>query len=850
MKTDQDKSIRSYGSIYSGDNSLTEEAPRVAALDRYKLLDGSQDPVLDTLVAIAAEMTEAPIAVVTLLDEKEQWLKAKVGLNVDKTPKDISFYQFTVSTKKPLIVENALLDDRFNKSPLVIDGPKLRSYAGFPIITLDGFALGAFAILDTKPRKFDATHLKRLQHLSSLVMRHFETQLNEGTLRLVKHLQKSALAMQCKDYRNGEGKYIECNESAKITQKMNDSPVLGKTDFQFYTSELADDVRKGDLDALTTNKEISTNTYSIREDGTKRYYKAWRFPLPDQGGMHRYIWNIAVDVTEEYTLRNENLEFIEQLKDQKIELTKALQESEQAKERLERAELLGRFGNWELSLPGDEVRMSVGMQAIFFSDKPSVTLDEFFARIHKDDLKKVRAYNEKVLSGQLKEIDIDYRIYDEQIGEIYLRAKGTCEFNSQGEVTKAIGTTLDCTNQKILEKELISKRNEALAAADAKSAFLANMSHEIRNPLHSILGNASILEKKYLPRDVSQMVEQINFSGETLLHLINDILDFSKFDSDTFKPNLETVNLPKLLENIRSMHKSLLDREKLTIELVICAEMQATILIDKDSLKQILINLVNNAIKFSSKGPIQIEVKRIEDKGTAFVEFHVKDQGIGIAEKDIGILFEKFSQVESPATKKVRGSGLGLAICKTLCEKNKGTIWVESKLGYGSAFCFRLPFEEQVKISTELASNTRPFKNGLDLESEDLSKRMPLKILLVDDCKINRDVTGHFLEYIGYKPDLAESGFEALKLIEGGNRYDYIFMDLHMPKMDGIETTIRIRSYLGNENKKLKIVALTADLMAKRKSDCMNAKFDGFLTKPMMLDDLHHFFLERLDCTD
>ncbi len=381
------------------------------------------------------------------------------------------------------------------------------------------------------------------------------------------------------------------------------------------------------------------------------------------------------------------------------------------------------------------------------------------------------------------------------------------------------------------KQEIESALQTAEAAVQTKARFLANMSHEIRTPMNGIIGMSNLLLASITDKAAIEKLKIIQNCGNSLLDLINDVLDFSKLEAN--KVELETQPFPlhatvqEIVEllNTRALEKGV------TLSYRQEPRVPSWIAGDLIRFKQVLTNLVGNAVKFTEMGRIEIISKAVQlDSGKWKIEFEVKDTGIGISAQAQDKLFQSFSQVDALTTRRFGGTGLGLAICKELCQKMGGAIWVESVLGKGSNFFFTLVADEVQAIDASTSAN--PFA-AFDPE---MGKQHPLRILIVEDNRTNQLVVVGLLGKLGYKANVAAHGKEALAYLEK-QTYDLILMDCHMPEMDGFEATQRIRAETPSSERP-RIVALSASAMKEDRDRCKAVGMDGFLRKPITISAL------------
>ena len=404
--------------------------------------------------------------------------------------------------------------------------------------------------------------------------------------------------------------------------------------------------------------------------------------------------------------------------------------------------------------------------------------------------------------------------------------------NKDGNIIGLIGVSQDVTQQKLYEVELEKAKELAEQGMKAKSLFLANMSHEIRTPLNGIIGMSQIIMQTDLTEKQNEYFRTIINSGDSLISLINDILDFSKIEAGKIEFDNKNFQIGDILYDISNILSIRAEDKGLEFSYTIDEKIPGILNGDRYRIKQIILNLANNAVKFTEKGRVNIKViLHKEESDNVVLKILVEDTGIGISEEKIPKLFLSFSQIDASTTKTYGGTGLGLAISKKLSQMMNGDIGVESKLDEGSTFWFTIKVKHAEKVVDKVENE--------DNSIEKFEIREGLKVLLAEDNVVNQKIASFNLKKLGYSIVIAENGEMAVQKFQQ-EKFDLILMDIQMPVMNGFDASIKIRE-IEKENPEsdpIPIIALTANAMKGDMEKCISAGMDSYLSKPFKTNEL------------
>ncbi len=571
--------------------------------------------------------------------------------------------------------------------------------------------------------------------------------------------------------------------------------------------------------ALNAGETFEGEILNYRKDGTPFWNELSLTPIPSEEGQPIQFIGIQHDVTGRKRA------------EEKVRLSS---------ERLETATKAGGVGVWEFDCQAGLVTWDKQMFALYGQSREgsNAVYERWAGSLHPEDRARTEAELADALHDKTKPFNTEFRIIRKDDGATrYIRAIASLLYDQSGNPWRMIGTNLDVTEERehehalalglAQEKEL---SEQARAGDRAKGEFLAVMSHEIRTPLNGILGFSELLAKTpELPAESRDYVETITSSGEALLRILDDVLDFSRLEAGHVQMERTRFAPREILGDIRTLLSQQAREKGLTLEVAMDASIPEYLAGDAGRLRQILLNLTGNALKFTEAGTVTLGLR--PRQGETKHEFFVKDTGGGITPAQVKKIFQPFTQADSTISRRHGGTGLGLSISRRLAELMGGTLTVRSQPGLGSEFVLTLTLDEAGPLP-EVAGPPQ-------MLDASFAAGHPLRILVVEDDRVNLKFMLALLRRLGYEPLAATNGREAVE-IQQREQPDCILMDLQMPEMDGIEATkkIRAREKASCAARVAFISALTANIVPADRQRCFDAGMDTYLNKPVRMTAL------------
>lgn len=601
---------------------------------------------------------------------------------------------------------------------------------------------------------------------------------------------------------------------------------LSADEFCWFDMVHPDDIKR-------LEHEVERIKSNLQEDQT--YFTEYRIVRPDN--EIRRIQDISFPV---YDADHQFIGF--------VGITKDVTQEKKRLAELEQASIFFRFfaervpaAFWARDIScNEQLYLSPGYEKIWARSRESLYCNptSWFDTLHPEDREKAsnaerfRALNEL---GPDTQYEFRYRIYTPEREIRWVKDTSFPIYNEDNKFIGFAGIAEDITKEVLHEKALREAIQRAEVANQAKSDFLAMISHELRTPLNAILGMSQILKMKNLPNGLEEYIDIISNAGNNLLSLVSDILDFARLEAGKLSFSNEPFDLKALFTQIVHSMQYQAREKKLELILEYPCDNTSLVLGDANRVRQVLVNLIVNAIKFTEKGYIKVIVnclKKTKTKG--WFEVSVIDTGIGIREENLKKLFEKFNQIDSIYHRKHRGIGLGLAITKQLVETMGGNIQVESVFGKGSTFKFTLA----LKLKAQSENDDKIVTSSTNMKNSVLERfQYHLKILLVEDNLINQKIAKLMLEDFGCQVDIIDNGQSVMEKLNTLFHYDLIFMDVGLPDISGFDIVSRLRQE--ETLKEMPIVAMTAHILERDRQQAFIAGMNSIIAKPISYEEIN-----------
>jgi len=568
------------------------------------------------------------------------------------------------------------------------------------------------------------------------------------------------------------------------------------------------------VEAVTSGRSFDEEFRWLRPDGVVVWAHATSGPEIDRDGEVAGYIGVATDITERRRAQGELVEREAQLSLLAENATDAV---------------------LRLNLDGICKYASPSAKRVFGVEHSILVGQQFIAGFHEDDDETVKAVFASLARGDQDQARIAFRsksLVEPGVFNWLEASCGVVRDPATGEPSEIIASLRNVNQTKLLEEDLKTAKAAAEAAVEAKSAFLANMSHEIRTPMNGVIGFTELALLGDVEGEQREQLEMIADSGRAMLRLLNDVLDLAKIDAGQMTAANEPTDLRHKLGGCLRLMEPVAKQKGLSLVLTVAENVPKFVQTDPMRLRQIILNLIGNALKFTEQGTVEVEVTAdLAEAGSEF-RVNVRDTGIGIAPNRIASVFEKFTQADDSTARRYGGTGLGLPISAQLAELLGGTLSATSEPGKGSNFTLILPLE---------ISDTPDTVDAPAGEEKSQKCVTDVRVLVAEDNPINQRLTLSMLKKAGFSADLAEDGARAIAMVEKqrklGKPYGLVLMDMQMPTLDGLEATRRLRAG-GHDSESLPIVALTANAYPEDIATCRAAGMQAHLAKPLRMRDL------------
>lgn len=674
------------------DKSYINDINRLKEVLSFNAIGSEQEVEFDELALMASLVCETPIALISLIDDKKQWYKSKIGIEGTETKIEETICQHTILQHELLEIEDASIDYRTKYLPAVDSKNGIKFYAGHPLISNIGEVIGTVCIVDSKPKKLSKSQKQLLSIIANQAMNLLE-------------------------------------KSKKNTSLINELSYLLKKKINEKKEQLA--LIEGEYNRLFNAIEKS---------------------------------NIVITFSPSGKILSANQNFLV-----------ASGYSEQ--------ELIGKHHK---------------------------------ILLHDEDLDDSAQFWKSLKYGGFKSGNLKRKHKDGSV--IWLQASYNPILNKNNKVLRVVKIAQNVTFEAKAKKAVEELNTQ-------KDNFIANMSHEIRTPINAIMGFTELLLEQESEKDKIQQLNSVKIASDNLLYLVNDILDLSKIEAGLFKIDHQEFKLDSAINEVFRTLELKAKNKKIKFEFSIDEKVHLEVIGDKNRLIQILINLIGNALKFTEKGSVLLQVtSKKQKKLHQVLVFTIKDTGIGVSKEEQLYIFDRFSQANKDTSRKYGGTGLGLNISKQLVELQGGEISMKSELGKGTTFKFTLPYEKSMKIF----SSPGKAKNSTYKPNKSLS------ILVCEDNELNQKLIGSIFRNSHHHLQIVSNGKLGIEALVNFS-FDIVLMDIQMPVMDGYKATQVIRQELQLD---IPIIALTAHSMILERDKCLDLGMNDYLSKPFKKEQL------------
>mgnify|MGYP003575118785 CR=1 FL=1 len=795
-----------------------DEARRLAAVRSLRAIGVPPAPTVEGAVRLAAHLMDCPIALVTLIEEEVQWFKASLGVDGCSTPRHESFctHALNLPAHDVMVVEDATLDPRFLDNPNVTGEMSVRFYAGALLTASDGASLGTLCVIDTKPRaRPDDALLDRLRDLARLVVGDLERSRAERLQRENQHM----LAMVEGLSGVGHWRVDMLDQKVSWSDEVYAIHGVSREIFTPTFEGAVDFYPERDRDVLSAHwarTMAGEGPFSVelcinRADGRKRRVVAKGAAEPASDGQSPALFGVFQDVTDQ----REAMAVMERSRGR----YKLLADNA--------ADVIAR-----IQLDGSSNYISPAIERLLGWTPMEMAGRSAMSFVHPDDRDRLVQTFAEMGEGRAS-ATLEHRLLHRDGQAVWGETRMRLIRDEAGRPVETVVVIRDISRRKALEAQLELAKAEAEASATVKADFLANMSHELRTPLTSIIGFTGLALEQELPETARNFIGRVDNAGRALLCTVNDILDFSKLEAGQVAIRPQPVDIEALAQGTLELFTPQAGAKDLNLTLDVSSPPGA-IIADPDRLRQIMLNLVGNGVKFTSKGGVRLEV--VWTAANERLRIAVHDTGAGIPRDKLDRLFRRFSQVDGAQNKTTGGTGLGLAICKGLAEAMDGSIGADSVEGQGSVFWFEVPApgaeEEAQPAATPMAA----------------AEVSGVRVLVADDHPANRELARAFLSGMGVEVEDATDGLIAVERA-ANTPYDVILMDMRMPGMGGREALKTIRAGSG-PNRATPVLAYTADAGEGLEADLIRDGFCGAVSKPVGAEALIRAVSEALQSTE